>query len=115
MEEVIAIIIFIGSIVGMGIIIFRKIPTLATLPNISPLRERWILRLGNKLKEIPLFKNFTYELFLQKILTKMKILLLKIENSISQHLQKLREKYQKKRNLENDNYWEKIKKLTKKE
>lgn len=114
MPELIATIILIFSLLGIAILIFRKIPVLIALPEFLPAREGLISKFRKKIKEIIPFKNFSYELFLQKILTKIRILVLKIENLIFRWLQKLREKYQKKKQSQNDNYWEEIKKEIKK-
>ena len=98
----------------IAVIIFRKIPVLLTLPDISLQRESFISKLKEKLKKLNPFKNFSYEILLQKILTKIRILSLKTDNKTFNWLQKLREKYQKKK-MENDaNYWEEIKKEIKK-
>lgn len=111
MAELIAIIILISSLVGMGFIIFRKIPILLTLPETPPEKENLILRLKNKLKEAKIFKNFSSEIFLQKIISKVRILSLKIDNYTFNWLKKLREKSQKNKLKEKDNYWEEIKKI----
>ncbi|MDI6591875.1 MAG: hypothetical protein QME61_03000 [Patescibacteria group bacterium] len=111
MGETIAQIILIGSFIGMGIILYRKIPVLAKLPEVSFKREENLfLRIKNKIKEIIPLKSFSYEILLQKILSKIRILSLKTDNKIANWLQKLREKSQKKKFEENDNYWQKIKK-----
>jgi hypothetical protein len=53
----------------------------------------------------------SFEIFLQKILSKIKILSLKIETKSEQLLRKLREKTQKKK--ENEKYWQELKKSIK--
>jgi len=112
--ELIAGIILFLSFLGMAIIIFRKIPALLTLPEISQeKKEGLILRLRNKIREINLLKNFSYDMFLQKILSKIRILTLKTDSKTFNWLQKLREKTQKKK-LDNDNYWEELKKIKRK-
>ena len=114
--ELVAIIILFGSFLGMGAIISRKIPVLVELPEV-PARDSWkdtLSKLKEKIKTLNPFKSFSYEIFLQKFLSKIRILSLKSENKIGGLLQKLREKSQKKKNLENDNYWQEIKKSTKK-
>ena len=115
MTELIAIIILVFSLLGMGVIILRKIPILVTLPEVVPKKkkESLISRLKKEIKKINPFRNFSYEIFLQKILSKIKILSLKSENKTSGWLQKLREKSQRKKSKGNDNYWEEIKKSTK--
>ena len=113
MTELIAIIILVFSLLGMGVIILRKIPILVTLPEVVPKKkkESLISRLKKEIKKINPFRNFSYEIFLQKILSKIRILSLKAENRTFNWLQKLREKSKKEK--ENDDYWQKLKKSTK--
>lgn len=113
MAELIAAVILIISILGMVAILFRKLPVLVTLPEILPPPKITIgQRLKEKIKTLNPFKNFSYELFLQKILSKIRILTLKTENKTFNWLQKLRERTKKKKS-ENDHYWEEIKKIQK--
>jgi len=114
MTELIATIILVSSLIGMAVILFRKIPVLVELPEISLQKEegKLFLRLKEKIKEISPFKSFSFEIFLQKLLSKIRILTLKIENKTANWLQKLRERAQKKK-LENDHYWEELKKIKK--
>ena len=114
-SELIAGIILFGSLLGMGVIILRKIPVLVNLPEVLPQieKEKLFLRLKTKIKEIPGFKSFSYEIFLQKLLSRIRILSLKSENKTGSWLQRLREKSKKNKFQENDNYWEEIKKSTK--
>jgi len=117
MIELIFAIILVGSFLGILAIIFRKIPVLSkfseTKENFS--RESFLLNLKEKIKKFFIFnfKSFPLEIILQKILSKIRILTLRLENKISLWLQKLREEAQKKKNEENDNYWKKLKKLIK--
>ena len=67
-----------------------------------------------RLKKLNPFRNFSYEIFLQKILTKIRILSLRTDNKTFNWLQKLREKNQKKKIEKEDNYWEEVKKEIKK-
>jgi len=111
-QELIAQIIFILSLIGMVIIVFWKIPVLVTLSSEFPSqKESLILSFKNKIKKINPFQGFSYEVFLQKLLSRIRILTLKTENKTFNLLQKLREQTQKKK-LENDNYWEEVKKST---
>lgn len=116
MMEIAAAIIFFGSIFGTIVIIHRKIPTLVSLPETLTLPggENLFLRFGKKIKELPPIKNFSYELFLQKILAKIRILILKVEHLTFLWLQKLRESQKKKNALGIDEYWNKIRKEFKK-
>ncbi len=119
--EIAAIIILFSSLIGIGVILFRKIPVLAELPDYKPSNVvmsspvKWYKNLKEKVKNISFFKSFSSGVFLQKILSKIRILSLKVENKIAFWLQKLRERSLKKKNLENDNYWEELKKPTNKE
>jgi len=119
MPELIAIIILLCSVVGIGVIIFRKIPILVELPEVSPRKKkgkepRFFQRGLEKIKKIGPLRSFSFEIFLQKILSKIRILSLKTDNKTFNWLQKLREKAKKNKSKENDNYWEKLKKSTKK-
>ena len=110
MAELIATIILFGGLVGMGVILFRKIPVLAQLPEVPTSFgfKIKIQRIAEKIKNSKYFKTPLFEILLQKVLSKVRILTLKIENKTGSLLQKLREKSQKKK--ENDQYWRKLKK-----
>jgi len=68
-------------------------------------KESAISRFKKKVKELNPLKNFSFEIFLQKWLTRIRILSLKVDNLTFNWLKKLREKQKKKL----DDYWEKIK------
>lgn len=111
-SELVAVIILFGSFLGMGAIILRKIPVLVELPEITPKKEEKLFeKAKKKIKEFNPLKSFSYEIFLQKLLSRIRILTLKTDNKTSSWLQRLREKSQKKKL--SDNYWEEIKKSTK--
>jgi len=112
MIELIAIIIFFTSLVAMAMIVFRKIPLLLELPETAPSQFNW-KELLTKIKNLLPFRNFSFEIFLQRVLSKIRILTLRTDNKTSSWLQQLREKSQKKKFGENDNYWKKVKKSTK--
>jgi len=115
MIELILTIVLGGSAIGLAVILLRKIPVLVELPEIikKPSGEPFWPKLKRKIKNTPGFKSFSYEVFLQKILSKIRILSLKSENKTGSWLQRLREKSKKNKFQENDNYWEEIKKSTK--
>jgi len=112
MLEVIALIILICSLAVTGIILFRKVPLLLELPETAQSQFNWKEQLA-RIKNLPLFKDFSFEIFLQKILSKIRILTLKTDSKTSNWLQRLRERSQKNKFKEEDNYWEKVKKSTK--
>jgi len=104
MVELIALIIFFGSFMGISAILYRKIPLLAELPETSEdfkLKRRFLL-LKEKIKNFKT-KLPSFDIVLQKILSKIRILTLKLESKISNWLQKLREKSTKQK--ENEKYW----------
>jgi len=104
MVELIALIIFFGSFMGISAILYRKIPLLAELPETSEdfkLKRRFLL-LKEKIKNFKT-KLPSFYIVLQKILSKIRILTLKLESKISNWLQKLREKSTKQK--ENEKYW----------
>ena len=113
MIELIALIVFFVSLAGILVVAFRKIPQLLELPEAGPLVLDW-KKLRGRAKGLPLLRSFSFDLMLQKILSKVKILTLKTEHRTSNLLQKLREDSKRKKFGEDDNYWEEIKKLTKK-
>jgi len=110
MFELIATIILFFSLIGMVVIVFRKIPVLAELSEIPGGFDFKIkiLQIKKKIKNSEYFKLPSFEILLQKVLSKIRILTLKTENKVSVWLQKLREKSKKKK--ENDKYWQKLKK-----
>jgi len=112
MIEIIAIIIFLGSLIGIGAVLFKKIPILLKIPE-SEIKEpnfkEPFLKLKNKIIES---KIFSPDLILQKLFSKIRILTLRVEKKAEDQLQKLREKSKQKKTSENDNYWEELKKTT---
>lgn len=114
--ELIATIILFSSLIGIGVILFKKIPILNELPEIPAKFDLTVklLRIKEKIKNLKCFKSFSFEIILQKILSKIRILTLKLESKIDRYLQKLRKKSLRKKRLGDDNYWQKLKKITKK-
>lgn len=109
MVEIISLSLFGLSLIGMGVIIFRKMPALLELPEETLPSETVFKTLFSKIKNLNVFKEFSFELFLQKILSKIRVLTLKTDSKTSNWLQRLREKALRKKNSENDNYWQEIK------
>jgi hypothetical protein len=158
--DLIAFSVFLAGLMGIGVILFRKVPVLVELPETASSPFTWqgfflktgkgtFLALKNfferiadlhlvkklvhrlktsakakslfiKIKESALVKKltpskkFSFEIFLQKILSKVRVLVLKIDHKTSNWLQALRERAKKRSSLEKDNYWKKLKNLTKK-
>jgi len=152
--------VFLAGLLGIGVILFRKIPVLVELPETASSPFTWqgfFLKTGKdalsglknifrRIAELPLVKKlvhilktsakaknlferikesalvkkltpskkFSFEILLQKILSKVRVLVLKIDHKTSTWLQALRERAKKRNSLEKDNYWKKLKKLTRK-
>jgi hypothetical protein len=115
MLELIAAFILLISFLGIGIIIYNKLPRFSEMPVVEPVHLNRKNRLA-KIKNLFPFKNFSSDIFLQKILSKIRILTLKTDNKTSNLLQRLREKALRKKvkEKENSDYWEKVKDFTKK-
>ncbi|HUW71792.1 MAG TPA: hypothetical protein VMV66_01190 [Candidatus Humimicrobiaceae bacterium] len=131
MIEIIATIILICSLLGIGLIVRRKIPLLIELSeDLTEEDESFSSKLRQKTEELSPLKNFSYEIFLQKFISKIRILSLKTDKQTFNWLQKLREKSKKKtfssrsvnwqnqktirEKLDKDNYWEEIKRIKEK-
>lgn len=116
MPELIATIFLLSGFIGMGIIIVRKISILKELPEIieEPLANNFWLKLKEKIKNTPCLKSFSFEVYLQKMLSKIRVLFLKADNKTFNWLQKLKKRSQKVKIKEkDDSYWKEIKKSTK--
>ena len=107
MAGLIATIILFGSLSGMAIIVFRKIPVLVDLPLTSG-EESLFLKAKREIKGLNFSEIFDSKNFLQKLLMRIRILTLKMENRISKTLDGLRQK-DNEDHYKKDNYWEEIK------
>lgn len=111
MADLIAFAILLFSVFGISVILFRKIPDLVEIEETSlniSLRGSFS-RIAKKVIIFTPFRNFSSEIFLQKVVSRARILSLKMDSKTSNWLQRLREKSQEKRNRSNDNYWREIK------
>ncbi|MFH1582491.1 MAG: hypothetical protein ABIA08_01895 [bacterium] len=114
MLEIIFAVIFFISFLGMGIIIYRKLPELVNLPEKS-LASLGFKQMISELKESKSGSTASIELVLQKVLSRVRIVILKSDNKTSNWLQSLRQRSQKNKFSENDTYWKDVKKMTRKE
>ena len=113
MVGLISIVVFFLSLAGMAVILWRKIPALRRLPERNlDFNFGSILTDGVRggIKKIPGIKNFSYELYLQKLLSRIRILTLRTESKTGSWLEKLRQKNCQKNHTNNDNYWDTLKK-----
>jgi len=102
MFQIIALIIFFIGIIGMGIIIFQKIPVLNGLSEVDIATKPGVLgRFKHKIRNNGTIKSFSPLLLLQRILSGIRALTLRTEK-------KLRQKSIK--NKFSDDYWKRIRK-----
>lgn len=97
---------------GVGLILFKKVQIIAGMPEaelskislVSTFKDE--VRKG--LRKIPGAEKFDYELYLQKMLSKVRVITLKAEGKTENWLERLR----KRRNGHNhdSSYWEELKK-----
>lgn len=101
------------SFLGLVFLVYRKVPAINALPQneAGNLSNELVSHAKNIAGKIPVIKSFSLEVFLQKILSQVRIVSLKTDHKTFDLLQKLREKNQKKR-LENDTYWDELKNST---
>ena len=109
MEELIVKIIFVGSTIGIGTIVFRKIPVLIEIS------EERMQKVDSKsffpklLSKVRKSEFFSFNLIFQKILSKIEVLTVAVHKKTDSKLEKLRQDDKKKRDIKNDNYWKKLK------
>jgi len=111
--KIIAEAVFFGSSIGLGAIVFRKIPLLVTLPEKEIPSKKFLSVISEKAKRINPFKGLYLNKFLQTVLTKVRILSLKTDAKTFDWLKKVRENSQKKKITENEDYWDEVKRATK--
>jgi len=111
MYDLIAAIILTISILGISIILLRKIPILTDLPEVAEKSQKGglALKLKKKVEDI-----LPKEIILQKTLSHFRILMLKIEKKTDNLLQKLRKKSKEKKESNNKEEWQDLKSLIEK-
>lgn len=109
--------IFFGSAAGIGFILLKKMPVLANLPEEKPgsypMTTKALAFVKGKYRVIPFLRNFSLDKFLWKSLLKLRILILKSENQVTDLLEGLKNKSKAKNNDfedKSDKYWEELKK-----
>lgn len=109
--NLISLIILVFSFLGMVFLVVKKIPALTSL-KINPALvadEGFFVKIKNRIQEVPWVKNFSLEIFLQKIISPIRVLSLKADHKTANWLKTLREKSQQKK-TDNGDYWEDLKK-----
>jgi len=109
MFNLIVLIIFFISLIGVSVIILRKIPFLSELSAQEIESQGTFRKLKDKIQNNGFSKNFSSEILLQKILSKFRVLTLKTESKTNTWLSKLRQRSLKKKKEFQDDYWQKIK------
>ncbi len=114
MAELIALAILLISLIAAGAMVYQKLPVLVDLPEVPAQFDlkKFSQKLTKKAAEINPLKNFSTELFLHKVISKTRILALRIESKMSHWLQALRKQAQKKQEKHIDDYWTNLKKPT---
>src|SRR3989344_7123677 len=103
MVNLVAFTIFFISLFGIGFILIQKIPRLTDLPKeVKEPKQELFFRLKNKVRSFGPIKSFSPELFLHKLLSKTRILTLKIEHKVSAWQAQLRERLKRKKEAEKD-------------
>jgi hypothetical protein len=113
--EIISLVLLVLSSAGLGVMVSRKAPELAAMPLPQGifLKEETKARIKEKAKEVLKNRSNSFEKFLQKLLSKTRILSLKAENKLSNWITRLRERSME-RTKEIDSYWKEIKTSIKK-
>lgn len=108
--------IFLISSFALLILLFRKIPQLLTFPPSSRSRNNFSRFFKKQITFLNTLKEFSYLLFLQKFLFKLRLLALKAENKTTIWLQSVRAKMREKEKEreKKDDYWKKLKRSFKK-
>lgn len=97
--QILAQIILAFSFLGLIAMIARKIPALVALEVPESSKEGRILKLKKKIQEANPLKGTKPEIFLQKILSKVRVLSLKADNKAANLIQILHKRVEKKGNF----------------
>jgi len=109
MLELTAAIILIIGLIGMAVVIFRKIPVLVELPPQEIEKPGALGKLKDKIRNNGTLESFSGEILLQKLLSKVRVLTLKTDEKTDSWLTKLRQRSLEKRKKFSADYWKKLK------
>ena len=107
MINLIAFIIFLIGLGGMGIIITRSAPRLAKL-TLAETKIGLADRIKSSIQNNGAVKRLSFDILLQKLLSKIRVLTLRTEHKTGAMLQQLRQKSLEKKKKLADDYWQKI-------
>lgn len=122
MIEIILLLVFIISAAGAGTILVRRMPDAQRIAAIPGAAEAVSLGQAAKklcvagIKKVPCFRDFNWLDFVQKMLMKGRVVVLKTENKINDYMTKLRQTAEVKREKEGealDSYWHDLKTIIK--
>lgn len=122
MVELIASIVFIGSVAGAGAIAARKMPQAMREAQLSPEAKLLNFRdaakgwFAARIKSNRYLKDFSWIDFVQKQLLKARVLAMKADNKINDCTAKLRQRAENQKKKEEallDNYWHDLKTMVK--
>ena len=109
--ELISLVVLGISFMGMAVVLSRKVSILSKLPEPKGgFGDLLASGVRNGTKNFPVIKNFSYEVYLQKLLSRVRVLTLKTDHKTSGWLEGLRQKNHKKNHANNDKYWDELKK-----
>ncbi|MEK7510219.1 MAG: hypothetical protein AAB567_01525 [Patescibacteria group bacterium] len=113
--NIVPLIAFLGSLVGILVILYRKVPVLLQLPpDGAGLKiQDFVPGMIRKIAKSERWKKIALEKVLQKILSKARVLALKTENRTGEWLEKLRQRSQERKTRFTESYWEQFKKKAK--
>jgi len=114
MLEYFAIFCFFGSFLGMSFLVYQKIPLLINFPEEKVKEKGFFQKLKDKIFSLYPFKNFSFTIFLQKILMRMRIFSMKVDYKLFNLIKKLKSKNEENKEGKKDDYWERLKKEIKK-
>lgn len=113
--DLIALIVLVLSFSGLAILVSRKVPELKAMPEpeVVFLKKELRKKIKDKTKEVLKERSNSLESFLHKLLSKVRILSLKVDKKVSDWIVRLR-----RRSVERgkgiDTYWKEIKASVKK-
>ncbi|MBM3251045.1 MAG: hypothetical protein FJZ07_02320 [Candidatus Nealsonbacteria bacterium] len=113
MLEIFVLTILFCSLLGIGVIIIKKIPALVNLAPEKVEKPKILNRMKAQIKNNKALNSFSGEILLQKLLSKIRVLTLKTENKTGIWLMELRQRALEKKNKFSCDYWEKVKKIKK--
>ena len=107
MINLIVFIIFLIGLGGMGIIITRSTSRLTELA-LEDKKIGFANRIKNSIQNNGTVKRLSFDILLQKLLSKIRVLTLRTEHKTGAMLQQLRQKSLEKKKKLADDYWQKI-------